>query len=226
MSRRFTLSLSIAGAVLLMAMPAGAHSGHTSSFSVTNANTNAYPNFSYSQTFGANEPTTVVIEFEAGWKFAHAPGYGSEITPTPTAGEQIGSGSYTAAWTLFFCATSTSNLTIYWDTSMTGAPMGAVAHWRIEMATGVTAPIWVIEQNDATDDYKLVIPWPYGATCSTQPANHGFSMTVNGTTASGGHPFQNPSASGCYDVNGSHVDTALVNHAGATHTVAVGGATC
>jgi hypothetical protein len=217
---------ALCGAVLLTTTSAAAHTGHSVTYTVSNSNTNAYPDTTSSITFGAHEANTITIDLEAGMKLAHDDQFGSEVTPNPNDEEEIGTGSALANWQFFgFCSQSTQNLTITWEETMTGAPSGAVAHYVMTNALGFDTDIWAIEQNDANDDYKLTMDLDESRTCSTQPTTASATINTTGTTASGGHSSQNPSSAGCYTVTTTFTDTSGTNHSGEA-TVSIGGASC
>ena len=218
LSRRLSrLVFAVVGAVALTASPAYAHSGHQTSFTATSYALNANANYTVSFVLGANEADTAEIDFEAGIKFAHDDQYGNELFTNPNDGDKIGSGQATAAWVFALCLTATVNIDIYFDEDMTGAPVGAVAHWRAVAATVGTYNTWVIEQNDANDDYKLVSDLDASLTCSTQPSSTGFTVTFGAV--------QNPGASDCKVVTVTVIDTNGVAHTG-TDSKPFGTATC
>ena len=210
------------GAVMLTASSADAHSGHASSFTLSDYSVNAYANVTSSSTSGPYEITDTTIDLEAGVRLAHGDGT-SEITP-PADEEQIGTGTVKARWVFFFCAASTLNATATWETDMTGAPAGAVGHIELAVSVG-TSDLWIIEENDATDDYKLYSDLDDSLTCANPPSDSGSSLTMNGTTASGGHPYRNPAASGCYTGTSTSHDTAGGTHTASTD-VAIGTGPC
>lgn len=222
---KFLFALS--AAVVLTATSAGAHSGHTFNYSVSSTATNAYANTTSAITFGAYEATDMTIDLEAGMKLAHDDQHGTEVTPNPNDEEEIGTGTAYASWIFYLCGNQTVNLTITWEEDMAGAPVGAVAHYVMRNSIGFDTDIWVIEENDATDDYKMTMNLDETRTCSTQPSNANASISTHGTTASGGHPYQNPSSNGCYTVTASFNDTATpsVNHTGSDDQP-IGSGTC
>lgn len=217
------LLFALIGAVLLTTTNAGAHTGHTSSFTLSDYSVDAYANVSSSVTTGAFEITETTIDLEAGVRFAHGDGT-SEITPTPADEEEIGSGTVKARWVFFFCAASTLNATATWETDMTGAPAGAVGHIVLEVSVG-TSDLWIIEEDDATDDYKLYSDLDDSLTCANPPSDSGTSLSLTGTTASGGHPYRNPATSGCYSGTSTFKDTSNNTHTSYSE-VAIGSGSC
>jgi len=220
------LVAALAGALVLTATSAGAHTGHWSSVTASTTGTNTYPDLSPQFTFGTPPPSVTSFDFAAGWKFAHAPTKGTEISPTPSNGEVIGSGAEYGSFTRLFCGIATQAATVFWEASMTGAPAGAVAHWRLHNVLDFDSHIWVIEQNDATDDYRLDVYHPTAQRCSSQPAGAYVDLDVSGVSGSGGRLNQTPSTAGCYPVTTWFYDTSGVRHDGTTVMMAVGGAFC
>ena len=223
-NRLSKLLLATAGAVALTASPAYAHSGHTFSFTASSYALNANANTTSSLTIGAYEGASMEIDMEAGMKLAHDDQFGNELASNPNDGDQIGTGTATANWVFTLCAKATVNLTMYWDEDMTGAPAGAVAHYRVVAASVGTYHTYAIEQNDANDDYKLVTTLNPTWTCSTQPSDAGVTTSINGT-ATGGVVAQNPSAADCKVVTATVVDVGGTSHTG-TDSKAYGSSTC
>ena len=211
----------IAVALVLTASPAEAHSGHATSFTSTSYALNANANWTATFTIGPYEPSSILIDFEAGMRFAHDDQYGNELASNPGDDTVIGNGSFTAAY--FFCVSSTQNATVYWEEDMTSAPGGAVAHYRVVVAGVGTYQAWLIEENDANDDYKLSIPLNPDWTCAIEPNNTGFSLALLGYA--GGVVTQNPNASDCKVVTVTVTDTAGGVHTG-SDSKPFGTATC
>ena len=214
-----------AGAVALTAMPAQAHlNSHTFTFTASSYALNANANFTSATTVGAFEMDTLEIDMEAGLKLAHDDNKGNELASNPNDGDQIGTGTARAAFVFSFCSTVNVGLTVYFDESMTGAPAGAVAHYRVVAASVGTYHVWAIEQNDGSDDYKLTTDLDQAWTCSTQPADASISLTINGT-ATGGVVSQNPSVADCKVVTSTFVDVGGTSHSG-SDSKAFGASTC
>jgi len=228
-SRLVKVGFALAGAVMLTAPSASAHNSHTTTFTVANNATNAYSNTTSSIIFGAYEMASAEIDPDAGVKIAHASG--SEVTPAPNNGDLVGEGTATAKWTWFFCASSTQDLDAYWDTDLSAAPSGigtVVSHIRLVNAIGFTTHVWVVEENDAADDYKMVITdGPDEHTCSSQ-TNASSNLTTYGSVPGSNparHPGQNPSTSGCYAAPFSFTDPSGGSHSG-TASAAIGTGSC
>lgn len=215
---------AMGGALVLTATSAGAHSGHTTSFTLSDSSVDAYADGTSALTYGAYEADDMVIDFEAGMRFAHDDQFGSEVTPNPNDEEQVGEITATAAFVFSLCRSASLTLTASWEEDMTGAPNGAVAHYQLDSSLG-TVEVWVIEENDANDDYRLEMDLDETWTCSSQPSTANASTTTYGTTASGGHPGRNPATAGCYDVVTTFNDTSGGAHS-ATTTASIGGASC
>lgn len=214
LSRLARIAPTVIGAVALAASPASAHSGHTTTLALSTASTSAYPDLTLGFVFGPHEAADVGIEFEEGWNLAPS--------PSPNDGETIGSVAVTAAWTLTLCATATQNFTLSFEDDMTGAPASAVAHWRMT-GTFTSTDLWVVD--NGAGGYSLTIPWVSSQTCTSQPSNSAFTMTLDDATASGGRVLQNPSSSGCYSVTVTAVDTASTSHSGSA-SAAIGTGSC
>lgn len=215
------------GALMLMTNGAGAHSGHTVTFSSSSYALNANANITSGVTFGSVEVDTMTIDVPAGIKLAHDDQFGNELASNPDDEAQIGTGTAKASWTFLLCGVSTVNLTASFEEDMTGAPAGAVAHYQVVAASVGTYDVWAIEQNDAADDYKLTIDLDQLWTCSSasQPSDANVSLTINGT-ATGGVVSQNPSATGCYTTNVSFVEVGGTNHSGSAGRNYTAGTTC
>lgn len=215
---------AMGGALVLTATSASAHTGHATTFTTSDSSVNAYPDTTSSITYGAYEADDMTVDFQKGMRFAHADGYGTEVSPNPNDDELVGTASATAKFVFSACLTATITLDAYWEEDMTGAPSGAVAHYRVVSSLG-TIHAWVIEEDDATDDYKITMDLDETWTCSSQPSTAKGELSTKGTTASGGHPGQNPSTAGCYTVVTTFNDTSGGTHSGST-TSSVGGASC
>lgn len=214
-------------AVLLMASSAEAHSGHTVTFSASSYALNANATTTSTTTFGSVEVDTMETDLPAGMKLAHADTKGNELASNPNDDAQIGSGTAKASWSFLFCGVGTVNLTVYFEEDMTGAPANAVAHYRIVAASVGTYDAWAIEQNDATDDYKLTVDLNQIWTCSSasQPSDANVSLTINGT-ATGGIVQQNPSSTGCYTVTVNFVEVGGTTHSGSAGRNYTAGTSC
>lgn len=228
--RGLKAGLALAAALLLTADAAGAHTGHSATFSASPTTANAYASTSSSITFGAFEADTMEIDLEAGMKLAHDDQHGTEVTPNPNDEETIGSGTAYANWLIgFFCSKGDQTLTVTWEEDMTGAPTSTtaggtvVAHYQMANSIGFTENIWVVEQSDANDDYKMWVDLNQSFTCATQPTNASASISTNGTTASGGHPYQNPGTAGCYTVTTRFWDVSGTQHSGDASQALAGG---
>jgi len=216
--RRFRFAIAILGAVALTASPAYGHvNSHTATFTASTYALNALAAWTVSFGLGGSEPADGEIDFEAGMKFAHDDQYGNELSFNPNDDDLIGSGTVRGAWVATLCLTTQMSMDIYFEEDMTGAPAGAVAHWRAVLATIGTYHVWVMEQSDANDDYKLIADLDSTWTCSNQPGDSGFSVTFTG--------MQNPSVSDCKVVTVTVVDVAGTVHSG-SDSKAFGTATC
>jgi hypothetical protein len=228
LTRLCKTTLAVFGALLLTASEAGAHSGHTVSYSTTSTALNANANTRSTLIFGQAEATSMETDLPAGVKLAHDDQFGNELSSNPNDEEQVGTGSAKAAWWLgFFCSTSTQGLTATWEEDMTGAPAGAVAHYTVTNAIGFDTEVYAIEQDDATDDYKLVIDLDEGRTCSSasQPTDAQATITTYGLTAGGREVSRNPSVSGCYSVTATFIEVGGTVHSGGD-SQAYGTGTC
>lgn len=215
------------GAVLLMASSAGAHSGHTATFSASSYALNANANYTSSVTFGSVEVDSMTIDLSPGIKLAHDDNFGNELASNPDDEAQIGSGTAKASWSFLFCGVSTVNITVSFEEDMTGAPAGAVAHYQAVAAGVGTYDIWAIEQNDASDNYKLTLDLNQIWTCSSasQPADANVSLTINGN-ATGGVVSQNPSATGCYGAKTTFIEVGGTSHDATAGRNFTAGTTC
>lgn len=216
------------GALVLMTNGAGAHSGHTVTFSSSSYALNANANITSGVTFGSVEVDTMTIDVPAGIKLAHSDTSGTnELASNPNDEAQLGTGTARASWSFLFCGVANVNLTASFEEDMTGAPAGAVAHYQVVAASVGTYDVWAIEENDANDDYKLTIDLNQIWTCSSasQPADANVSLTINGT-ATGGVVAQNPSTSGCYTATVSFVEVGGTNHSGSAGRNYTAGTSC
>lgn len=225
LKRLSKLLFATGGALMLVAGPAGAHSGHTVTFTATDYTLDANAGFTSSIVFGANEVDTMEVDLPAGVKLAHDDQHGNELASNPNDDAWIGSGSAKAAFVFSLCGTTTVGLDVYFEEDMTGAPANAVAHYRIVASSVGTYHGWAIEQNDSTNDYKITIDLDQTWTCSSQPADANSSLTIN-ASGTGGVVSQNPSASGCYTSTANFVAVGGGTHSGSSGRNFPGGTTC
>jgi hypothetical protein len=228
-NRLFTTLFALSGAVLLMATPAGANSGHAFTFTASSYALNANANYTSTLTIGPHEVDHMSIDLEAGFKLAHDDQFGNELSSNPNDEESIGSGSAKASWWEFLqCDTHTKTLAVSWEESMTGAPAGAVAHYQVTASID-TYDVWAIEEDDATNDYRLDVDLDETWTCSSanQPNDASIDLTIQGTTAGGRKVSENPGTSGCYTVTAefTEVVTPPASHSG-TDSKAFGTGSC
>lgn len=82
---RFTrlskLLFAVAACVSLTASSAGAHTGHSTSFTMSDSSAGAYSAITTTFEFGSYEPDDMTLDFGPGWRLAHASGHNSEVTP-------------------------------------------------------------------------------------------------------------------------------------------------
>lgn len=203
------------GALLLTATSAGAHTGHSLTYSNNGVANSSTGTGSSTFVYGAYEPTSYESDLPAGLRIAHADTKGNELASNPNDEEEIGTGTAKANWNLFFgCSISTQNLTVTWEEDFTGSPSAsAVAHFVVTNAIGFDTHVWVIEQNDSTNDYKLVADLDEGRTCATQPSDTSSNLTTYGTTSGGRIVMQNPPA-GTYTFTTTFIDVAGGTHSG------------
>lgn len=221
------LLFAVVGIVMLTANGAGAHSGHTVTFSSSSYALNANANVTSGVTFGSVEVESMVIDLPAGVKLAHDDNKGNELASNPDDEAQIGSGTAKASWSFLFCGVGTVNLTVSFEEDMTGAPAGAVAHYQVVAASVGTYDVWAIEENDANDDYKLTTTLNPLWTCSSasQPSDANMSLTINGT-ATGGVVQQNPSSTGCYTSTVTFIEVGGTSHSGSAGRNYTAGTSC
>lgn len=204
------------GVVLLTATSAGAHlSSHSLTYSNNGIANSSAGTGSSTFVYGAFEPNSYESDLPAGLRIAHADTKGNELASNPNDEEQIGTGSAKANYDIpfFGCSVSTQSLTVTWEEDFTGAPANAVAHFVVTNAIGFDTHVWVIEQNDANNDYKLVADLDENRTCSTQPVDTQSNLTTYGTTSGGRLVMQNPPA-GTYTFTTTFIDMAGVSHSG------------
>jgi len=203
--------LAMTGALLLLSQSAHAHHGSTD-WNVSPATTNAYGNIDSTTQYGADEPSTGVTQLPTGWLIAHqVSSPASPITPVPNDEEQVGTGTATARWWHLFCGTGNVNMTITWESDMTGAPANAVAHLTTTAAGIFNTDTWVIR--NGVNDYDLSTPnYPTSAICSS--TTDGLTtLSIDAELPSGRRISQNPSTAGTtYLLTTTYTDTAGGSH--------------
>lgn len=199
--RGWKLVLGVLGALTLMTNPASAHTDF-STWTLSSYSTNAYADHVTGMTFGSTRATTMTIDVAPGFTVTYS---------QPNDGDVVGSGTATARWWLLFCASSTQNLTAYWETTINGsAPANTVAQINIVNAIGFTTYAYVTL---SSGDYKIQVPdMPDEQVCSTT-TNGATSLTILGTVAgTTRHVIQNPSTTGTKTSTNTYVDTTGASH--------------
>jgi hypothetical protein len=223
--RGLKAGLALAGSLLLLSQSAHAHHGSIS-WSVSPNGTNAYGNISSTTQYGADEPLTGITELPTGWLIAHqVSSPASPITPIPNDEEEVGNGTAWALWWHTFCSQDDLNMTITWESDMTGAPsVGAgktvVAHLTTTAAGIFNTDTWVIR--NGTNDYDLYTPnYPTSAICSS--TTDGLTtLFIDAELPSGRRVAQNPSTTGnAYLLTTTYTDTTDVNHTITSNSVTI-----
>ena len=212
-------ALALAGGLLLLSQSAYANHGSIT-WSVSPSTTNAYGDISSTTQYGADEPATGITQLATNWLIAHqVSSPASPITPIPNDEEQVGTGTATARCWHLFCGTGNVNMTITWESDMTGAPANAVAHLTTTASGIFNTDTWVIR--NGTNDYDLSTPnYPTSAICSS--TTDGLTtMTLNGSTGNGNKVAQNPSTAGDYTGTGSYTDTNGTTHTTNGNTITI-----
>ena len=212
--------LALAGALLLTGQ--AAHANHGSiSWSVSPSTANSYGDITSTTQYGADEPSTGITQLPTGWLIAHqVSSPATPISPIPNDEEQVGSGTATAKWWHTFCSQANLNMTITWESDMTGAPANAVAHLTTTAAGIFNTDTWVIR--NGTNDYDLSTPnYPTSAICSS--TTDGLTtLNIDAELASGRRVSQNPSTTGStYLLTTTYTDTTSVNHTTTSNSVTI-----
>lgn len=199
--RALKLAFGVLVAMALMTEHAAAHTDF-STWALSSYSTNAYADHNTTMNFGSTRATSMTIDLADGFTITYT---------EPNDGDVVGSGTATARWVLFFCASSTQNLTAYWETTInSGAPANTVAQVNIVNGIGFTTYAYITLSNG---DYKIEIPdMPDQHVCSST-TNGSTSLTLLGTVAgTTRHVVQNPSTTGVKTSNNTYVDTTSTNH--------------
>lgn len=217
--RSFRRGLAVAGALLLLTQSASANHG-TSTISLSNYQTNAYPTVTATTQYGADEPATGETQLPTGWLVAHQVATpATPISPVPSDEEQIGSGTATARWVHLFCSQGNLNFTVTWESDMTGAPAKAVGHATITAAGIFTTQAWIVR--NGTNDYDIEIPTFPTATVCSSTTDGLTTINLNGTTGNGNKVAQNPSTAGDYTGTGIYTDTNGTTHTTTGNTITI-----
>lgn len=224
-TRRLKAVLAMSGALLLLSQ--SAHANHGSiTWSVSPNGTNAYGDITSTTQYGADEPLTGTTQLPTGWLIAHQVATpATPITPIPNDEEQVGTGTATARWIHLFCGTGNVNMTITWESSMTGAPTPpagstVVAHLTTTASGIFNTDTWVIY--NGPNDYDLYTPsYPTSAICSS--TTDGLTtLTIDAELPSGRRVARNPSTSGTtYLLTTTYTDTTDVSHTTTSNNVTI-----
>ena len=213
-------ALALAGSLLLLSQSAHAHHGSIT-WSVSPNGTNAYGDITSTTQYGADEPDTSLTQLPTNWLIAHqVSSPASPITPVPNDEEQVGTGTATAKWWHTFCSQANLNMTITWESDMTGAPANAVAHLTTTAAGIFNTDTWVIR--NGTNDYDLSTPqMPSSANCSS--TTDGLTtLLIDAELPSGRRVAQNPSTTGTtYLLTTTYTDTTSVTHTTTSNNVTI-----
>jgi hypothetical protein len=220
-ARRGLLAVpAMVGALLLLSQSAYANHGSIS-WSVSPSTTNAYGDITSTTQYGADEPATGITQLPTNWLIAHqVSSPASPITPIPNDEEQVGTGTATARWWHTFCSQANLNMTITWESDMTGAPANAVAHLTTTAAGIFNTDTWVIR--NGTNDYDLSTPsFPTSAICSS--TTDGLTtLNIDAELSSGRRVAQNPSTTGStYLLTTTYTDTTSVTHTTTSNNVTI-----
>lgn len=206
---------AFAGAFLMLAQSAGAHTDLQYDVTQSNYQKDAYSNFSGYTYYANHTPASSETDLPAGYDVAHKDSTTSPITPVPNDEDVVGSGTAHARWTYLFCGEGNLNTTVKWENTWASpTPSGTVAMVTVEAAGGIfTTNAFIVKQAD--HDYKVVVPtMPSSSVCSST-TNGSNTLTLNGSV-SGSSPtryvVQNPATAGSYTFNTSYVDTANGSH--------------
>lgn len=212
--------LALSGAMLLLSQ--SAHANHGSiTWSVSPSTTNAYGDISSTTQYGADEPATGITQLPTGWLIAHqVSSPASPITPIPNDEEQVGTGTAWALWIHTFCTQDDLNMTVTWESDMTGAPTNAVARLTTTASGIFNTDTWVIR--NGTNDYDLSTPnYPTTAVCSS--TTDGLTtLSIDAELPSGRRVAQNPSTTGStYKLTMTYTDTNGGNHTTDSNNVTI-----
>ncbi len=218
-AHRLKAVLAMGGALLMLASSAHANHG-TITWSVSPNGTNQYGDITSTTQYGPDEPLTGVTQLPTNWLIAHqVSSPATPITPIPNDEEQVGTGTATARWWHLGCGTGNVNMTITWESDMTGAPANAVARLTTTAVGLFNTDTWVIR--NGTNDYDLSTPnYPTAAICSS--TTDGLTtLNIDAELASGRRVAQNPSTAGTYLLTTTYTDTTNVSHTTTSNDVTI-----
>lgn len=218
--RGLSAAPALVAGLLLLSQSAYANHGSIS-WSVSPNGTNGYGDITSTTQYGADEPATGITQLPTNWLIAHqVSSPASPITPVPNDEEQVGTGTATARWWHLFCGTGNVNMTITWESDMTGAPANAVAHLTTTASGIFNTDTWVIR--NGTNDYDLSTPnYPTSAICSS--TTDGLTtLSIDAELSSGRRVAQNPSTTGTtYRLTTTYTDTNGGDHTTNSNNVTI-----
>lgn len=212
--------LALAAALLLVSQSASANHG-TSTTTLSDYHTNAYPTVTGQTEYGADEPATTETQLPTGWLVAHqVSNPATPISPVPNDEEVVGTGTSWALWVHTFCRQDDVNFTVTWEATIdANAPANTVAQLTATAINIFTTQIYVVR--NAANDYDVEIPnMPTASVCSS--TTDGLTtLLLDGITAGGRKVAQNPSTAGNYTGTGIYTDTNGTTHTTTGNTITI-----